>query len=71
MSSEFSDMQALIVVFKDSVPVFHRRLKDGMRARRSNFPKGSTDREQFPYFPPKQIERVVNRVAKEVLSVIE
>jgi hypothetical protein len=71
MSSELCSIRSFLVVIKDGIPIFHRQITDKWWSRRSAFPKGSTDREQFPYFPPKQIERVVNRVAKEILSVIE
>jgi hypothetical protein len=71
MSSEFCFIHPVIVIIKNGKVVYHKQLVDSERSRRSNFPKGSTDREQFPYFPPKQIERVVNRVTKEILSVIE
>jgi hypothetical protein len=71
MSTEWSFIHVALMVFYKNEVVFHKQLYDHLESRRSHFPKHSIDREQFPYFPPKQIDRVVNRVAKEILSVIE
>jgi len=71
MSTEWSFIHVALMVFYKNELVFHKQLFDHLTSRRSHFPKHLTDRTEFPYFPPKQIDRVVNGVAKEILRKLE
>jgi len=71
MSSQWSTVQAFVLIIHKAEIVYHKQLFYNIRSRRSDFPKGSVDRKEFPYFPQKKIQRMVDAVANEVLRKIE
>lgn len=44
----------------------YRLFRSKMMSSRANFPKGSEDRKNFPHFPQRQIEKVVDALVEDL-----
>lgn len=65
-----SVMQPYVIVLYKNRIIYYRHYHDGVDERRRDFPKGSWDRKNYPYFPRYQMERVVVALNKDLISRI-
>ena len=68
---EFESFHCYVLVIKDSAVLYYKHFFSHRTARKSRFPKGSKEREEYPYFANDQIERVVKEITKDLLARIK
>ncbi len=68
---EFESVNCYVIVIKNSKVLYYRHFASAREVKKHRFPKGSKNREDFPYFANDQIELVVREITKELLTRIK
>ncbi len=67
---EFESVDCYVIVIKNSKVLYYRHFASAREVKKHHFPKGSKDREDFPYFANNQIERVVKSITADLIKRI-
>lgn len=70
MSTEYDVIRANALIFKNGELLYSNQLRNRKLSKRSNFPRGSIDRKEFPHFTNEQIKLVVDKITEDLLKKI-
>lgn len=69
-SEEFSNINAFIVILNYGQITYYKHFYSRRRSLRTNFPRNSVDRKEFPHFTSEQIKLVVDKITDDLMKKI-